>query len=86
MGDAFLIEGPKILGASASAADDHHVDLDNLGGMKTVEQPDRRGDFRSGAELWPALENYFHHYNYQRPHQALHYATPATLYHGEPAR
>lgn len=44
------------------------------------------GDFSSGAELWPALENYFHYYNYQRPHQALHYATPATLYHGQPKR
>jgi len=44
------------------------------------------GDFGSGAALWPALENYFHYYNYQRPHQALHYATPATLYHGQPTR
>jgi putative transposase len=44
------------------------------------------GDFASGAELWPALERYFHHYNYQRPHQALDYATPAAVYGGQPTR
>ena len=37
------------------------------------------GDFASGRELHPALENYFHFYNYQRPHQALDYQTPADL-------
>lgn len=38
------------------------------------------GDFASGAELWPALDRYFQHYNFQRPHQALDYRTPAALY------
>jgi putative transposase len=38
------------------------------------------GDFASGLELWPALEEYFHFYNYQRPHQALGYRTPADLF------
>ena len=38
------------------------------------------GDFGSGVELWPALEDYFHHYNHRRPHQALDYATPAAVY------
>ena len=31
------------------------------------------GDFASGLDLFPALENYFHFYNHQRPHQALGY-------------
>jgi putative transposase len=38
------------------------------------------GDFHSGAELWSALSRYFDHYNFSRPHQALHYRTPAELY------
>ena len=38
------------------------------------------GDFASGAELFPALEKYFHFYNHQRPHQGLDYQTPADLY------
>lgn len=38
------------------------------------------GDFASGSELLPALDHYFHFYNYQRPHQALGYRTPADLY------
>ena len=38
------------------------------------------GDFASGRELFPALEDYFHFYNYQRPHQALGYQTPADLF------
>ncbi len=29
------------------------------------------GDFATGQNLFQALENYFHFYNYQRPHQAL---------------
>ena len=40
------------------------------------------GDFTSGAELWPALDLYFDHYNFHRPHQSLGYLTPATLYLG----
>ena len=38
------------------------------------------GDFASGQDLYPALENYFHFYNHQRPHQALGYRTPADLF------
>jgi putative transposase len=38
------------------------------------------GDFASGAELFSALERYFHFYNYRRPHQALDYRTPADLF------
>src|ERR1700678_1464395 len=38
------------------------------------------GDFASGLELFPALENYFHFYNHLRPHQALGYRTPADLF------
>jgi len=34
----------------------------------------------TGSELWQGLDNYFQFYNYQRPHQALGYKTPATLY------
>jgi len=38
------------------------------------------GDFATGLELFPALENYFHFYNHERPHQALGYQTPADLF------
>ena len=38
------------------------------------------GDFATGQDLFPALENYFHFYNYERPHQALGYQTPADLF------
>jgi putative transposase len=38
------------------------------------------GDFSSGLELFPALENYFRFYNHRRPHQALGYRTPANLF------
>jgi putative transposase len=38
------------------------------------------GDFASGADLIPALERYFHFYNYRRPHQALGYRTPSDLF------
>src|ERR1700674_307424 len=44
------------------------------------------GDFASGLELFPALENYFHFYNHQRPHQALDYQTPADLFPHKPKR
>jgi len=37
-------------------------------------------DLHSGLDLFPALENYFHFYNHQRPHQALGYQTPADLF------
>ena len=42
--------------------------------------------FASGLELFPALENYFHFYNHQRPHQALGYQTPADLFPHKPKR
>jgi putative transposase len=38
------------------------------------------GDFATGLDLFPALQSYFHFYNYQRPHQALAYQTPADLF------
>ena len=38
------------------------------------------GDFAGGAELFAALESYFHFYNFERPHQALGYRTPAELF------
>jgi putative transposase len=44
------------------------------------------GDFATGQDLFPALENYFHFYNYQRPHQALDYQTPADLFPLKPKR
>ena len=38
------------------------------------------GDFANGADLFQALDRYFHFYNHQRPHQALGYRTPADLF------
>lgn len=38
------------------------------------------GDFANGADLFQALDRYFRFYNYQRPHQALDYRTPADLF------
>lgn len=38
------------------------------------------GDFADGRQLWSALEKYFVFYNYERPHQALDYRTPASIY------
>ena len=38
------------------------------------------GDFATGLDLFPALEDYFHFYNHHRPHQALGYHTPADLF------
>lgn len=37
-------------------------------------------DFGTVAELLAALKQYFHFYNYRRPHQSLGYKTPAALY------
>ena len=37
-------------------------------------------DFATGPKLFPALANYFHFYNHERPHQALGYQTPADLF------
>jgi putative transposase len=44
------------------------------------------GDFEDGTVLAAALQRYFHFYNHRRPHQALHYKTPAELYRGAKAR
>jgi putative transposase len=44
------------------------------------------GDFQGGAELFTALESYFHFYNFERPHQALGYRTPADLFPHKPKR
>lgn len=34
----------------------------------------------NGFQLWRGLDDYFNFYNFQRPHQALGYRTPAMLY------
>jgi len=44
------------------------------------------GDFANGADLFQALDRYFHFYNHQRPHQALNYRTPADLFPRRPIR
>ena len=44
------------------------------------------GDFANGADLFQALDRYFHFYNHQRPHQALGYRTPADLFPHRPIR
>ncbi len=33
------------------------------------------------SDLYAGLTRYFHHYNTQRPHQALGYKTPEAIYH-----
>jgi putative transposase len=37
-------------------------------------------DYGNGLELYKGLEAYFHHYNTQRPHQALGYRVPIEVY------
>ena len=44
------------------------------------------GAFASVAELFPALEKFFHFYNYQRPHQALDYQPHAAGFPYQPKR
>jgi putative transposase len=39
-------------------------------------------DYGAVSELEEGLEDYFRFYNYQRPHQALQYRTPAEVHHG----
>jgi len=38
------------------------------------------GSYEREAWRYPSLHEYIKHYNYQRPHQALQYLTPANLY------
>ena len=35
---------------------------------------------RTGKELWQGLNEYFHFYNYVRPHQSLGYQPPEKVY------
>jgi putative transposase len=37
-------------------------------------------DYQSGLEAWSNLDAYFKFYCYERPHQALDYKTPASIY------
>ena len=37
-------------------------------------------EYRGGNELFKGLHKYFHHYNFQRPHQALNYQTPSEIF------
>ena len=37
-------------------------------------------DYGNGDQLHQGAQSWFSHYNYQRPHQALDYATPSELY------
>jgi putative transposase len=41
-------------------------------------------DFADGIELHQAISRYIDHYNFERPHQALHYSTPGLWF--PPAR
>lgn len=38
-------------------------------------------DYANPKETFQGLKDYFHYYNWQRPHQSLDYRTPAALYH-----
>lgn len=38
--------------------------------------------YDDGIVLWQDLNDYFIHYNYHRPHQALGYKTPAEVHFG----
>jgi len=37
-------------------------------------------EYQGGNELYKGLHKYFHHYNFQRPHQALNYQTPSEIF------
>jgi putative transposase len=37
-------------------------------------------DYLTPKEAWQGLSRYFDFYNYERPHQALDYLTPAEVY------
>ena len=39
--------------------------------------------YSGGREAKAGLDNYFHFYNNQRPHQALGYRTPAEVFNGD---
>jgi len=38
------------------------------------------GSYETEAWRYPTHQEYIHHYNYERPHQALNYLTPADIY------
>jgi transposase InsO family protein len=38
------------------------------------------GSYENEAWRYPSHKEYIHHYNYERPHQALKYLTPADVY------
>lgn len=38
------------------------------------------GSYEREAWRFPSHQEYIHHYNYERPHQALDYLTPADVY------
>ena len=42
--------------------------------------------YSGGREAKAGLDNYFHFYNNQRPHQALGYRTPAEVLNGDSAQ
>ena len=37
-------------------------------------------EYQDGKDLFKGLQQYFHHYNFQRPHQALQYQTPSEIF------
>lgn len=40
-------------------------------------------DYQSGLEAWSGLDSYFKFYCHERPHQALGYKTPASVYYSQ---
>ena len=40
-------------------------------------------EYETAVEAWQQLAKYFRYYNFERPHQALDYATPASAYFGD---
>lgn len=39
-------------------------------------------DYKTVPEVEEAIDEYFHFYNYERPHQSIRYQTPASVYFG----
>ena len=40
-------------------------------------------EYVGAVEAWQRLDRYFRYYNFERPHQALGYTTPANAYFGD---